>query len=154
MCSHPKEDSAYSYRSKRFSGSGTRPDNSRRKTHILARIHSLLSFLNSHPSPNFRNIRAMPTDPITITSSEKAAKRIKAIVSMFLSFKIFVECRESNPKRPVCRAPCPPMPSRVWWRPHSSHDVMRIICSLKNMQNKNPNMTFPSAEGVKTKNLN
>ena len=59
----------------------------------------LLSFLNSHPSPNFRNSRAMPTDPLTITNSAKAAKRIKAIVSMFLSFKIFVERRESNPSK-------------------------------------------------------
>ena len=33
------------------------------------------------------NIRAMATDPLTITSSAKAAKRIKAIVSMFFNFK-------------------------------------------------------------------
>ena len=43
--------------------------------------------LNSHPSPNFRNIRAMPTDPLTITNSPKATKRIKAIVSIFVNFK-------------------------------------------------------------------
>ena len=46
-----------------------------------------LSLLNSHLSPYMRNIRAMPTDPLTITNSAKAAKRIIAIVSMFLSFK-------------------------------------------------------------------
>ena len=56
-----------------------------------------LSLLNSHPSPNFRNIRAMPTDALTATVSPKATKRIKAIVSMFLSFKKLVERRESNP---------------------------------------------------------
>ena len=39
----------------------------------------------------------MPTDPLTATSSAKAAKKIKAIVSMFLSFKKLVERRESNP---------------------------------------------------------
>ena len=39
----------------------------------------------------------MPTDPLIITSSEKATKRIIAIVSMFLSFKKLVERRESNP---------------------------------------------------------
>ena len=47
----------------------------------------LLSFLNSHPSPNFLNIRAMPTDPLTATVSPKAKKRIKAIVSIFVNFK-------------------------------------------------------------------
>ena len=56
-----------------------------------------LSFLNSHPSPNLRKSRAMPTDPLTITSSPKATKRIKAIVSMSLSLKKLVERRESNP---------------------------------------------------------
>ena len=45
-----------------------------------------LSFLNSHPSPNFRKSRAMPTDPPTATVSPKAKKKIIAIVSMFLSF--------------------------------------------------------------------
>ena len=29
----------------------------------------------------------MPTDPLTITSSPKAVKRIKAIVSIFVKFK-------------------------------------------------------------------
>ena len=56
-----------------------------------------LYLLNSHPSPNLRNSRAMPTDPLTATVSPKATKRIKAIVSMFLSFKKLVERRESDP---------------------------------------------------------
>ena len=47
----------------------------------------LLSFLNSQPSPNLRKSRAMPTDPLTITNSPKATKRIKAIVSIFVNFK-------------------------------------------------------------------
>ena len=87
MCSHPKERQAYPCLRIRFSGNDTRPCNNRHKRHTLARIHSLLSFLNSHPSPYLRNIRAMPTDPLTITSSAKAAKKIKAIVSMFFNFK-------------------------------------------------------------------
>lgn len=85
--SHPKGDSAYSCRNTRFLGNDTRPDSNRRKTHISGRIHSLLSFLNSHPSPNLRKSRAMPTDPLTATSSPKATKRIKAIVSIFVNFK-------------------------------------------------------------------
>lgn len=83
MCSHPKEDSAYSCLRTRSSGNDTRPDKSLHKRHIWARTHSLLSFLNSHLSPYMRNRRAMPTDPLTITNSPKATKRIKAIVSMF-----------------------------------------------------------------------
>ena len=43
--------------------------------------------LNSHLSPYLRNIRAMPTDPLTITNSPNATKRIKAIVSIFVNFK-------------------------------------------------------------------
>lgn len=43
--------------------------------------------LNSQPSPNLRKSRAMPTDPLTITNSPKATKRIKAIVSIFVNFK-------------------------------------------------------------------
>lgn len=46
-----------------------------------------LSLLNSHPSPNFRNIRAMPTDPLTATVSPKAKKKIIAIVSIIVNFK-------------------------------------------------------------------
>ena len=46
-----------------------------------------LFLLNSHPSPNFRNIRAMPTDPLTTTVSPKATKRIIAIVSIIINFK-------------------------------------------------------------------
>ena len=46
-----------------------------------------LPLLNSHPSPNLRKSRAMPTDPLTATVSPKATKRIKAIVSIFVNFK-------------------------------------------------------------------
>lgn len=85
--SHPKEDLAYSCLRIRSSGNDTRPDSNLHKRHILALIRSLLSFLNSHPSPYLRNRRAMPTDPLTATSSPKATKRIKAIVSIFVNFK-------------------------------------------------------------------
>lgn len=40
MCSHPKEDSAYSCRNTRSFGNDTRPDKSLCKHHILARICS------------------------------------------------------------------------------------------------------------------
>ena len=53
--------------------------------------------LNSHPSPNLRKSRAMPTDALTATVSPKATKRIIAIVSIIVNFKTLVERRESNP---------------------------------------------------------
>ena len=58
-----------------------------------------LSLLNSHPSPIFLNIRAMPTDALTATVSPKATKRIIAIVSIIVNLKTFVERRESNPSK-------------------------------------------------------
>lgn len=83
----PKASLAYSCLRIRSSGNDTRLDKSPRKTHILAEFAHLLSFLNSHPSPNFRKSRAMPTDPLTITVSPKAKKKIIAIVSITVNFK-------------------------------------------------------------------
>ena len=116
-----------------------------------------LSFLNSHPSPNFRRSRAMPTDPLTATVSPKAKKIIKAIVSIFLSFKNL--CGASgvepvkDPSVTLLTHRCPHgfggdrTPARV-----SRRDADNLFSKKKrDMQNKNPNMTFPSAEGVNKK---
>lgn len=66
----------------------------------------------------------MPTDALTATVSPKATKRIIAIVSMSLSFKKFVERRESNPSETrLSRSLSTDALTGFGWRPHASHDV-------------------------------
>ena len=100
-----------------------------------------LSFLNSHPSPNFRRSRAMPTDPLTATVSPKAKKIIKAIVSIFLSFKNLCGASGVEPVKD------PSVTLLTHRCPHGFGGDR----TQRDMQNKNPNMTFPSAEGVNKK---